>query len=219
MKKYLKWLILIIVTTLIATIILIESIYFLYIGDFKPYFIASKNRYSIQVEEVILAENGINHKPKIEYTFLEKEIFFINGDSSSSFKLLARVVKTFKYPQDFKGKERLITQIISPIWISRHWSYKEVVSTLIDRYYGVGIYTFKEASLYYFNKKDEKLNLNEIVTLIAISINPSHIRNIQKRALSLQKKINKYSSKYKNYVYKMPNILNCKISRNCKLDK
>ncbi len=210
MKKYIKWFSVILITIIITTIVIIESIYFLYIDDFKPYFITSKNRYSRKVEEVILAENRINQKGKIEATFIEKEILlFLINSNSNNFKLLYKVVKTFKYPQKIKRKNWIILQIISPIWLSRHWDFKQVISTLIDRYYGNGIYTFKEASLYYFNKKDNYLTLDEIVTLIAISSNPRKLSNIIKRAFHLQKMLNKYRLEYKNYIYKTPVISNC----------
>lgn len=71
--------------------------------------------------------------------------------------------------QDFELKKNQGDLMFTTIWITNHWTLKESLNYLLDRFdYGNGYFGIKLASKGYFNKTPNELNPYEILTLQAL---------------------------------------------------
>ena len=62
------------------------------------------------------------------------------------------------------------------MWISHHFTFKELSNLYFKvSYYGQGFYGLREATQGYFNKREDELNIYEIIMLVALTNAPSSL--------------------------------------------
>ncbi len=87
----------------------------------------------------------------------------------------ARVVM-FRRPQNSRPKNWRLGEMSAFIWISRHWSAEEAVSTvLLDGFFGHGFFGAEDASIGYFGKPLADLSETQLVHLFIILRAPSRL--------------------------------------------
>ncbi|TQV63998.1 MAG: hypothetical protein FNT15_02000 [Sulfurovum sp.] len=92
--------------------------------------------------------------------------------------------------QDFELKKSQSDLLFTTIWISNHWTLKESLNYLLDRFdYGNGYYGLKSASKGYFNKTPNELNPYEVLILQSIGQAPNEL-NPKKNQQALLDSVN-----------------------------
>lgn len=205
---YLKRTIIALTSLLLISIVILESFYLYKLNDIQLEKIVSDSKYPQKVLDVYWATAGEKSEMIITPTSATQFIYYItkqfitqtpirnNSVLPSGSKLSGQVARYLLIDKKYKNWH--LTNIITSIWVSNNYSAKEAISFLLSKnYYGHEITSYNEAAKYYFQKKSEKLNLSEIVTLIAITHSPTYYDPYCKKTKLIRKStyINEYLTK------------------------
>lgn len=81
----------------------------------------------------------------------------------------------FQTPTRQKASQWHYANIVTAIWLSKHWTTDETLNTLLSQsYFGNDCYGVEAAAMAYFEKAHETLNTNEAALLIGILKAPSY---------------------------------------------
>ena len=137
-----------------------QSAYWEFLGGTNSPKMKSLNPYSYLLEFIEI----INHGHKIR---IKPEISLLNRASRSMM---------FRRKERINQSEFLLGSVSGIIWISRHWSIEETISTVISsNYYGYDYRGINEAASRYFGKTEEHLNEEQRARLIVTERAPSRL--------------------------------------------
>ncbi len=105
------------------------------------------------------------------------KIFFASPDSPKmllSGSVVRILLEKFDPPEDNVLRRNVLRQIALMLWISQHWTARQVLNTRLHfGYYGHGYFGITAAAQGYFDKSPEQLTVQESFLLVSLSKAPS----------------------------------------------
>jgi len=145
-----------------------------------------------------ITESNTNDMKMTPYSPYNPILECFDKEIPESFSIASIVARILVDPREIKFEKKLYRRIAlnsMTIWVSQNLTIKQAMDSIFNKaYYGKGYNSLNKASLGYFNKKVNDLNIYEILTLHIIPFAPSYYSKNKKAHLE---RLNHYIDKLK----------------------